>query len=406
MEKIRAVFEKSKLVAQHAEINFPFYQPGLEFLKENINYIPLCVKRALRKKNIYSINAGVIGGSDIDFIHRYSSEALQFISRNSDAFNAPGIGHMNYLSEQLVFASLARQEGKNINFLLPDVSSNYENLTLFHHTPKYKTFIHLVGIAKKNRIACKMVEMNLQNDHNEYYQRIESLTRTGEKSKELHKAEPAFFYTLKMLHFHGQSPRNHRKSDQKKILYKHITSLKKYHFYALLIEIFKLESEHYKLKQKKGISRDDESRYACFKKSVSFLSANSKRKVLQKKFRFSQFASISLSNYNITKLFLQEGWQKLSLEHAGFSIPPYVFLHIKYSPAIVNSTELKGTEKLLYYLHKYNLNGNDLVSIVANEDRTKPRSYYRELIYNFLAEQLMYSNNISPRREYHKSKGK
>lgn len=69
-------------------------------------------------------NAGILGGSDLDFIHAYADAGLDWLRE----MTAQGRTHRTgmVLAEQTLFAKMAREQGKTISCLLSNYGANEE----------------------------------------------------------------------------------------------------------------------------------------------------------------------------------------------------------------------------------------------------------------------------------------
>src|SRR6056297_2981465 len=69
----------AELISSNLERNLFFNQEILEEVEQYFDYIPNHLKGVHRHMNVFASNAGIIGGSNIDFIKRYCKEAFNFI---------------------------------------------------------------------------------------------------------------------------------------------------------------------------------------------------------------------------------------------------------------------------------------------------------------------------------------
>jgi hypothetical protein len=126
----------------------------------------------IEKEGIKSVNAGILGGNNIDFIQQYCKEAFAFFEQSAALFSTSYAGKLNVVVEQLLFYRLAIKSNQNIHFLLNSVAEEFSDLMQFNLIPNYQKYIHLVGFAKKSPYACDMVDRHLQYEFPDFHQNI------------------------------------------------------------------------------------------------------------------------------------------------------------------------------------------------------------------------------------------
>ena len=168
------LFHKQNLIVQNMEDNYEFYDDILKSIHECFSYIPECVKTQYRIcNNLSSINAGIIGGSDIDFFQNYTREVFKFVDNNIDYFDNINIGMFNCVYEQYLFCSLAKSLNKPIKpFVKLDPKKEFTEVMRFDLIPFERAYIHLMGLSKRNIFGCEQVEMRLKYEFPQYYETI------------------------------------------------------------------------------------------------------------------------------------------------------------------------------------------------------------------------------------------
>jgi hypothetical protein len=187
------VFNRQALIVQNMEYDYPWYYTQLNDIKKNFSYISKdIVKTYSSDKPLTSINAGIIGGTDIDFFQQYTVEAFKFIQENLQHLNKINIGLFNNIFEQYLFYAMACDNNKPIHpFLTLSPKQEFSEMTNFHLLPNIQSFVHLAGYAKLNPYACEQVEMRLRYEFPEYYHNISahfdkcSLARTEQRYQQL-----------------------------------------------------------------------------------------------------------------------------------------------------------------------------------------------------------------------------
>lgn len=167
--------ENSPLVAQNLENNFPYYSENLKWVQDNFTYMPKCVKNH-KLKDIRAINAGILGGDDIEFVQEYTKSAFEFVDKNMSYLETQkGIGMFNTIYEQFLFYNLAKEKEKDITYLLKDITPAFTGLDNFHRIPVETKYVHLIGVSKKTHEYVEEIANRLLLDYPEYYFKIEDL---------------------------------------------------------------------------------------------------------------------------------------------------------------------------------------------------------------------------------------
>jgi hypothetical protein len=166
-------FISAPLVCQSLEDGFPFYSSLINDSLKKLEYIPQELKKCLiASERISSINAGVIGGSDIEFFQYYTNEAFKMIHLNENHNNIFNLRNFNMLYEQVLCFYIANQKNKRISFLIDGITHEYPELLQFYRLPNRCKYIHVIGSAKKNNFICEQVEFRLAYEFPEKYRQV------------------------------------------------------------------------------------------------------------------------------------------------------------------------------------------------------------------------------------------
>jgi len=176
--KFPAGIESAALFVQSREIGFKHYGAVLNNVHRHFDYIPPAFTHHMGEA-IQSVNAGIIGGTNVQFFQYYASEALKFIERNRECLHNVDMGLFNQIYEQYLFTCLAAEKGIDIRYYLPEMDEEFTQVLNFHRLPYIESYIHVVGSAKRNPLACRQVEYRLRYEFPEYYERV--LEFLGEK---------------------------------------------------------------------------------------------------------------------------------------------------------------------------------------------------------------------------------
>ena len=171
-------FLKSDLIAQNMEIGTSLYERAFKRLESSLQYFPSeIVEEKERNKRIYSYNAGIIGGNDLDFFNFYTRRAKEVVFKNSNCFSGIRPGIFNIYFEQFLFYCLSIKFKKKVSVLFDDIFADdgYLSLGGFIDVPYQKQYIHLIGRLKKSKLVCEEMANRLRQDYPENYYRIIAL---------------------------------------------------------------------------------------------------------------------------------------------------------------------------------------------------------------------------------------
>jgi len=183
-EKFSDELERSPLFCQSREEGGFFdayYSKSFYSMVRHLRYFPEILHESVAKYGrIRAINAGIIGGNDLDFFRAYTSGAFEFIDRNLEHLDKIEIESSNAVFEQFLFKAMAEQQGKDIRYLLTDMDAVMNDIVDFSGVPSRWTFIHLYGEHKRVKYLLDCLEYRLQREHPAHYYKILNLLRTNQ----------------------------------------------------------------------------------------------------------------------------------------------------------------------------------------------------------------------------------
>jgi Family of unknown function (DUF6734) len=169
----------SELIAQSKENNVEFYQKFINEALQNLSNIPFeIIKYSTLETNIGGSNAGIIGGKNIEFLHNYATQAIDFVDTNKDNLEKINKSNFNIFYEQYLFKCMAKSQNVNISYLINNVSENFQELTRFQSHPNDHKYIHMVGYAKKQSILSEQMLIRLKMEFPVYYSRTCNLIKS------------------------------------------------------------------------------------------------------------------------------------------------------------------------------------------------------------------------------------
>ncbi len=175
--RFRSEIEQAGLAVQNVEINHSYYRQVLEQLNERIA-LPQWMIAPLQADDLYSINAGILGGHDLEFIQNYVQQARGLIDKHQAAIvgvDNPGL--TNTIFEQYLFYQLAQREGRPIVCYYPDPDpGDYSYLAHLYAVPQRSQYVHLIGKGNKTSpLLLEQLEERLRQEFPDYYYKIEAL---------------------------------------------------------------------------------------------------------------------------------------------------------------------------------------------------------------------------------------
>lgn len=172
-EKFQEEFISSPLFCQNIEENFPIYGDALNEILSLFEWVPTELINTLYKhKTVLAYNAGVIGGSDLDFFKKLYARSEKFINSNTSLFDTIDVGIFNMIYEQQLGYAIAEKMHIKPKAMFENVDSNFTTLVNFHLASFHSKYIHAIGFAKKSIYACEQIEALLMYEFPEDYERI------------------------------------------------------------------------------------------------------------------------------------------------------------------------------------------------------------------------------------------
>jgi len=183
-ERFDEDFMHSPLLCQHREegVSYErFYQRSFTEMMKNLPFIPEVLHRSVDKnKRIRALNAGILGGVNLEFYREYCERVFNFVDKNVSRLGTINVGVANVIFEQFMFYAIAEEKQTPIRYLKDDPDFMWHTCTDFTGVPAQSTYIHTPGSLKKDRTIGGMLEQRLLLDHPDHYYRILHLLRTNQ----------------------------------------------------------------------------------------------------------------------------------------------------------------------------------------------------------------------------------
>lgn len=168
--------EKTELVAQNFEIDFPFYREPLTILKNEFKNIPLCMLNQLeQEKTVFSSNAGVLGGNKLPFFKTYKQLAFGIVDDNLQDLTKIPHNLLNICIEQFLYYCLSKEENIQVSYIIDNQGQfdpTYPGFANFQNVPFSDWFIHCMADYKRQEVVVWHLANRLRQDYPAYYYRI------------------------------------------------------------------------------------------------------------------------------------------------------------------------------------------------------------------------------------------
>ncbi len=169
---------RSDLVSSNPEADLFFNAEVVQEVTENGYALPDHLKGLDKEAHLFSSNAGIIGGHDLDFIKEYCNHAFDFVSSNKALLRQSVPDGSNFLIEQMSFFYMARKMGKPIAYVSADPVTEplYHDFIRVADIPDVP-MVHAVGGCKRFPFMLDHLAKRLRLHYPEYYYRILALCK-------------------------------------------------------------------------------------------------------------------------------------------------------------------------------------------------------------------------------------
>lgn len=159
------------LVSQNIDSNSDSYRFAInEMINFGIEFPNWINTKEFAQKDITAVNAGFIGGNDIDFIYDYTCEVFKFININ---LNKTISNNTAIVYEQLFFYLYSKFKGKNIHPIVEEKLINDGTITdITNAVTSKRDFCHLISKQKIDAFSCYYVTLLLKTKCYSLYQEI------------------------------------------------------------------------------------------------------------------------------------------------------------------------------------------------------------------------------------------
>lgn len=174
--------KSAEIAAQNIEEFTDYYYSFMKPINRKFTYKPTCVIGDFEKQeNLHALNAGILGGCNIDFFQRYTAEAFKYVEANIQSLNEIDANRFNVFFEQHLCYKMADKANLRVEYLLPQSyhDNSYLGLDKFHDIQSGETtYFHLLGNYKADEFTCQQMAKTLHALYPCYYYKIISLFPT------------------------------------------------------------------------------------------------------------------------------------------------------------------------------------------------------------------------------------
>jgi len=177
-ENLFEPFSKSDIIMQ-SKLRFDEFSSHdilKKYIDDNISLFPKAIVEYWESNDsFYSANAGVCGGTNLLFFRQLFTDALNFINKTESNKSNLTTQWFNMLFEEHHIFCKAKQEGINIDYLIPNISEDFNEVCQIYNAPLRSKYIHLAGAAKSNLNSCYQLELRIRNEYPDVFERIDNL---------------------------------------------------------------------------------------------------------------------------------------------------------------------------------------------------------------------------------------
>lgn len=167
---------QGNLIAQNLESATDYYEKIMVELEKELCYFPNEIILDRKKNNsIYAYNAGIFGGHNIDFYKNYTTKSFEFVDKNLNDLANINITNFNIFFEQYLFYCLAKEQKVECYFKEVIEDNGYNGFGNFEDVPFEKTFLHLLGVFKRDRNTCRKMSQKLLSEFPQAYVNVLNL---------------------------------------------------------------------------------------------------------------------------------------------------------------------------------------------------------------------------------------
>lgn len=172
------------IVGQNVQLNTSVYSKTFHTVIDQFDFVPHYLQPYKGMDFVPCVNAGIMGGTDLDFFHAYAMEVFAFITNNGRLLDPMpddlNVSEFTVVYEQVFLYGYAAECTKKVAYLFEEATDVPLDIGLFHECAKNKQFVHCLGGYKQIRVVYSFLENRLKQLYPDYYHRIINLISTLE----------------------------------------------------------------------------------------------------------------------------------------------------------------------------------------------------------------------------------
>ncbi|GAB3734510.1 hypothetical protein GCM10027594_16080 [Hymenobacter agri] len=375
------------LIAQSPELQHEeIYLKSLQHIQSQLHNLPLCMQPSYANgKPIISVNAGVLGGSDLEFLHNYATTALDFLASNESILcQDANAGLVNIAAEQYLFSEMAKEAAKEVYFVIPQLSADFREVVQLNKVPAMKSFIHLIGHAKKEFYSCEQVQHRLRYEFPNQYDLIQ---RALASSVPLQYYIPVgtrdlpYFAVPSNLKVSGTSTLQTKSEQPKQPVAQDLGSLRN-ELLAIWTELETIANE---------LAQINPFGFAAASKIYDFMSDAKVNAIMSTKFTLSE--SSHIISY-VPRLAVSATTPNGQNDDSGDE-QDQGFVILQHRDPGVFGQKLTGWSELLVYFQGESLTGEELIKLISEDVEDTKLGFIREAVYEFVCSHLIYTGYLT-----------
>ena len=365
--KLPINYKNSDLICQSFEYNYSFYGKVLNQVCNNLKGLPNEIYE-YNSANFKAINAGVIGGKNISFFKELFLFVNDIFKNNEIKSETIDLERYNVLMEQFYFYMLANKKNLKINRLINTyISENFKELTQFHLTPYYNSYIHLISFSKRQYLHYLQLECRLKKEFPETFRHINSLYKDFNPQNTFITKDNLNHFKLTALLIDDKENKNIEENKSKIEKFLDETLKDKSSFSLFIYDLYQIEYFLYRISTQYSKKINEKEVY----NNISILYDNMNINELKFKINENKGELIFL-NFDYSNFDLINDLEKIVTDYKNLKqtkpSPYFIFVEDDWSDMYIECKQLVGWNLLYYYLDGESKNISDFINIISKSN--------------------------------------
>jgi hypothetical protein len=211
--ELSEVEHNAEILAQNMEFDHPYYLEAVNGIKTNFLYIPKFAGNRPGEK-IWAVNAGLVGGNNVNFFKLLFEEAIIFLRRNRRKLGKISGLALNTYIEQYMLKQLADSLNLKIKTIVDrDIGPSFDyHLHNFAGLPCGERFLHVLSY-KRNPTICEFISQRLFLEAPQLYEKCLKISKTTTVVFSKPRNKDKFHRTIELLGRFGRGPETEDTND-------------------------------------------------------------------------------------------------------------------------------------------------------------------------------------------------